>query len=276
MKMIQLQITFMIIFSPLNESRPVGCIFLVITTILLSVGATGTEEFKTGYNSRGDSVSFEYTITKHKDYALIDNKTHKGNDKIVLKENIVNGINLLTQAMFKHQSAIYAISSDFDLNQGRVVLPSDCILQFEGGSIRNGTLIGQDTEIQAGLLKIFDTNVTLAGSWKNNGHIRWFGAKPNNNDNTTTIQKCLDCFEVVELDNATYKTDALNMTKCRILKGIKAPRGKMSTFAFIFGSKVKTGLTVIYNNDYPYVEIEGVSFVLSDSKKTLKVLSLST
>ena len=206
-----------------------------------------------------------------------------GMDRIVLKENLVNGINLLTQSMLYKENTIYIIRYDFDLNhnlRGNVTIPANCILQFEGGSIGNGTIIGQDTEIHAGLEKIFDTNVTLAGRWKNNGNIRWFGANPSMKDNTAAIQKCFDCFEVVEIDNAVYNTDALNMTKCRVLKGIKAPRGEMSTLYFSFGHKAKSGLTVIYQNSYPYVEIEGISFIQNnESPATGSVaidLSIST
>lgn len=213
---------------------------IIIITILLSLRVFGSEVFV-------------------KDY------THNGMSRVVLEKNMVNGINLLTQDMLSQENTIYIIRYDFDLNhklKGGVIVPANCCLQFEGGSINNGTIIGQDTEIQAGLVKIFGNNVTLAGSWKNNGHIRWFGANPGNEDNTVAIQKCFDNFEVVEIDNATYRTDALNMTKCRVLRGIKAPRGETSSLSFSFNGKVKSGLTVIYDKSYPYIEIEGVSFIL--------------
>lgn len=208
--------------------------------------------------------------------------SYNGMDRVVLEKNMVNGINLLTQGMLGQENTIYVIQYDFDLNQnltGEVKVPANCCLLFEGGYISNGTIIGQDTEIQAGMVKIFNTNVTLAGSWKNNGHIRWFGANPSNSDNSVAIQKCLDFFEVVEMDNATYRTDALKMSKCRILKGIKSPRGEFSTLSFKFGGDLKTGLSIIYQNSYPYIEIEGVSFIQTGSKESVKssiAIDLST
>lgn len=213
--------------------------------------------------------------------ASVTQQHYRGMNRVVLKENFVNGVNLLTQSMLRQENTIYIIRYDFDLNnnfKGSVTIPVNCILQFEGGSLCNGTIIGQDTEILAGLERIFDSNVTLAGSWKNNGHIRWFGANPGKEDNTVAIQKCFDSFEIVEIDNAVYKTDALNLTKCRVLKGIKAPRGEMSTLYFSFRHDVKSGLTVIYQNSYPYVEIEGVSFVYKkESPKTGTIaIDLST
>ena len=237
-------------------------IYSFFISFLLSLSAAGAEELETGANRNGFSIlpvrgqpNQVYTSTNKQ-------QSQSGMGRVVLEKNMVNGINLLIQSMFIKQNTIYVIKYDFDLNRGYVNIPTDCVLQFDGGSISNGTIIGQDSEIQAGLVKIFGTNVTLAGSWKNNGHIRWFGANPGNKDNTTAIQRCLDNFEVVEIDNATYKTDALSMTKCRVLRGIKAPRGETSCLSFSFGSKVKSGITVIYNSSYPYVEIEGVSFIL--------------
>lgn len=239
---------------------------------LLSVKTVGTEDFKTDCNWSRISSSFESWLSEQVNHDFNDKHPYNGMDRIVLAKNLVNGINLLTQSMLNQANTIYVIRYDFDLNHnlmGNVTVPANCCLQFEGGSINNGTIIGQDTEIQAGMVKIFNTSVTLAGSWKNNGHIRWFGANPSKEDNTAAIQKCFDCFEVVEIDNATYRTDALNMTKCRVLKGVKAPRGELSTLSFTFSSNINTGLRVIYYNSYPYVEIEGVSFILKGNEKSV-------
>ena len=256
---------------------------LLFITFILSLGFIGFEEFNSGASWSGTSGGFRSDVLSEQVKPATDSQGHhSGMYRIVLEKNEVNGINLLTQAMLSKENTIYVIRDDFDLNNNHtrgVTIPSNCILQFDGGSIRNGTLVGQDTEIQAGFAKIFDSNVTLSGSWKNNGHIRWFGADPGKRDNTAAIQKCFDCFEVVEIDNATYRTDALNMTKCRILKGIKSPRGEMSTLSFVFNGKSKAGLTVIYNSSYPYVEIEGVSFITSNTGTRIKgsiAIDLST
>lgn len=248
----------------------VNAILIFLASFLLSFFCVfGTEESVNGTNWYTVSRVFETKPSIQNNSSIDDQQSYTGKNRIELEENLVNGINLLTQSMLSQENTIYVIKYDFDLNHnvsGIVAVPANCILLFEGGSIGNGTIIGEDTEIQAGLVKIFDTNVTLAGSWKNNGHIRWFGANPNNRDNTAAIQKCFDCFELVEIDNAAYRTNALNMTKCRVLKGIKAPRGEMSTLSFVFDSSSKSGLKVIYQNSYPYVEIEGISFVLNDKE----------
>lgn len=246
---------------------------LFLTFLLLPSTVLEVEGFESQTSRSRNIVAFEPKVSGLVIQALDTQYEYSSMHRTVLERNMVNGINLLTQAMLSKENTIYVIRDDFDLNNNHtrgVTIPSNCILQFDGGSIRNGTLVGQDTEIQAGFAKIFDSNVTLSGSWKNNGHIRWFGADPGKRDNTAAIQKCLDCFEVVEIDNATYRTDALNMTKCRILKGIKSPRGEMSTLSFVFNGKSKVGLTVIYNSSYPYVEIEGISFILGNTGTHIK------
>lgn len=55
---------------------------------------------------------------------------------------------------------------------------SGCVLEFEGGSISgNQTLTGASTGIQAGIAKLFGTDVTLAGSWiVPIVYPEWFGA----------------------------------------------------------------------------------------------------
>lgn len=246
---------------------------LFLIFFLLPLSVPEVEGFETRANWIRNTGAFEPKVPGQDIQAIDTQYQYSSMHRIVLERNMVNGINLLTQAMLSKENTIYVIRDDFDLNNNHtrgVTIPSNCILQFEGGSISNGTIIGQDTEIQAGLVKIFNTDVTLEGSWKNNGHVRWFGANPQNENNTVAIQRCLDCFEVVEIDNATYKTDALNLSKCRVLKGIKSPRGELSTLSFAFNSKSKVGLTVIFNSSYPYVEIEGVSFILGNIGTQIK------
>lgn len=101
----------------------------------------------------------------------------------VLEKNIqtVGGIkkNILTPAMINQANTIYEVRYDFDLEKD-ITIPENCVLKFDGGSI-NGehTITGTNTDIQAGLIKIFDT-VTLAGTWKNSEfYLEWYGCYVN-------------------------------------------------------------------------------------------------
>ena len=65
----------------------------------------------------------------------------------ILRKNIAEGKNILFQEMINESNTIYEIRYDFDLNGQTITVPENCILQFEGGSFRNGTVVGNNTVI---------------------------------------------------------------------------------------------------------------------------------
>lgn len=93
----------------------------------------------------------------------------------------------------------YVIKHNFELDSD-VTIPENCVLEFDGGSISGAyTLTGTNTGISAGLVRIFDTNIALAGSWNViEAYPEWFGAVGDgvNNDNVS-IKKVLSYFEKV-------------------------------------------------------------------------------
>ena len=66
---------------------------------------------------------------------------------IILKKNLVNGINTLTQEMMSATNTKYVIKYDFTLAKD-ITIPTNCILEFDGGSISgNVTLILTSAEL---------------------------------------------------------------------------------------------------------------------------------
>ncbi len=63
----------------------------------------------------------------------------------ILRRNIVDGKNVLTQEMVNEPDTVYEIRYDFDLDGKTVSVPEGCVLKFEGGSLDHGTLTGNDT-----------------------------------------------------------------------------------------------------------------------------------
>lgn len=103
---------------------------------------------------------------KDKEYNLSE---FSGLGRVYLRKNIVNGKNILAYNAFNSSSTIYHIQYDYDLDGRTVVVPNNCILLFEGGSLSNGTIVGNDTVISAQLIKIFNEDISLDGTWKING-----------------------------------------------------------------------------------------------------------
>ena len=73
--------------------------------------------------------------------------SYSGLGRRILRKNIVNGVNLLTQNMISKPNTIYVIQYDFDLNGAEITIPEGCVLDFQGGEITNGTINLQATQI---------------------------------------------------------------------------------------------------------------------------------
>ena len=57
---------------------------------------------------------------------------------IILKKNLVNEVNTLTQEMMSATNTKYVIKYDYILGEN-INVPDNCILEFDGGSITNST-----------------------------------------------------------------------------------------------------------------------------------------
>lgn len=127
--------------------------------------------------------------------------SNNGMGRVILRKNLVEGVNTLTQNMINKSNTIYIIQYDFTLGED-ITVPYDCILEFDGGSISGEhTITGNNTIINADIIKIFNTDITLSGTWQiHEAYPEWFGAKGNNiSDDTTFIQKCIDSFYNIKL-----------------------------------------------------------------------------
>ncbi len=118
-------------------------------------------------------------IVNTDDLSIVNNKiqlanrgTTDGMGKIILRKD-QSFASQLTQT-----NTIYVIRYNFTLT-GNVTVPENCTLEFDGGSISGAyTITGQNTSIKAGLVKIFNIDITLDGTWSLKGlYPEWFGAK---------------------------------------------------------------------------------------------------
>lgn len=76
--------------------------------------------------------------------------------------------NILTQNMINEPDTVYEIRYDFNLNGATITIPESCTLKFEGGSLNNGTIVGNNTYV---LLYSNCINVSSNGNFKNINNI---------------------------------------------------------------------------------------------------------
>lgn len=94
-------------------------------------------------------------------------------------------------------NTIYEIRYPFNLNGATVNIPAGCVLRFNGGKLANGTLEGNETEIDSGVVEIFD-GITIGGTWKvSRIYSKWFA------DDNKTVENAL------ALNNANINTEIL-------------------------------------------------------------------
>lgn len=101
--------------------------------------------------------------------------TYSGMGRKYLRKNLVDGKNILTQAMLTSANTIYIIQYDYDLNGATITIPENCTLDFQGGSLVNGTVKLQDTYIQ-GKAKILTKIANGSTCLNEHLNILWFGA----------------------------------------------------------------------------------------------------
>ncbi len=83
--------------------------------------------------------------------------------KVILRNNIVNGVNTLTQNMVNQANTIYVIQYDFTLGED-ITVPSNCILEFDGGSINDGKISGTTLSIHGNGAKFENLHIVINGN----------------------------------------------------------------------------------------------------------------
>ena len=119
--------------------------------------------------------------------------------------------NLITAVMLNQSNCIYEIRYDFDLDGKTLEVPENCTLKFEGGSLRNGTILGNKTFIHA-KDDIVLPDVSLSGQFYNNTFKAiWFGIEHNTiitnriNKVTSFLKVLRD--KILELSAGVYYTN---------------------------------------------------------------------
>lgn len=126
-----------------------------------------------------------------------------GLGRVYLRKNLSSGKNVLTQAMMSKAHTRYIIQYDYDLNGETITVPEGCTLDFQGGSLANGTITGVSTAILSNAGNIFH-NIIIDGTFAcANIYLSWF--ELNESDCLFQLLNCIklsngNVFSIVYLD----------------------------------------------------------------------------
>ena len=148
----------------------------------------------------GGNMPDEDDLTKSEDgvwslknrlYSPLENK---GKGFKILRDRTSN---ILTQDDFDSIDTIYLIRYDFKLSSNVINIPSGCILHFDGGSIDDGTINMNNTDIISGNYKIFGDSLIITGLIIGSLNVSWFGAIGDGITNdSVSINKALDIAKI--------------------------------------------------------------------------------
>lgn len=185
------------------------------------------------------------------------------------------------------ENTIYEIRYDFDLGGLPKEIPAGCVLKFEGGSLRNGTIVCAEGCIHSDNKCFYE--VFVHGSWNNPSELSWWCESSkiqiSSSGNSFSITK-IDCsddfqyaldsdFSELHINGYYYitKTQILRKYKRLVLSGLPvtysfAYNGKDSMLSsFVFSDKDITLLRIAPESHSEYannqVSIEGGNFDVS-------------
>lgn len=119
-----------------------------------------------------------------------DRDTTKGKGYIILRTD-----KPIAEQM-KQENTIYEIRYDFDLGGETLEVPTNCVLEFKGGSFKSGTILGLNTTIKAEKPFVIFDKVTINGTFNVDCiYDRWF-SYVEGEDNTSVIKS------IIALSNA--------------------------------------------------------------------------
>lgn len=169
-----------------NPSEMAGGVFFSKDTkeILLN-----GESYGNSIKADEEDITQEEGNLKLKDRSY-DEANFSGKGYKILRKNIVEGKNILTQDMINESNTVYEIRYDFDLNEQEITILENCVLKFNGGSFGNGIIKLINTTLSGTPLILCD--ISKDSSIINDRlDLIWFGGKINDSsfDNASVIKR---------------------------------------------------------------------------------------
>lgn len=128
--------------------------------------ATGSDKFAINSSTGVVTTIAAINIDNIESFSVTTTDSTSGTAQTITSEVVYPNIQAKVQSKFNRSNTIYKITRDIDLGNGVLTIPSECTLDFQGGSFSSGTITGNGTDITVDKqAKIFN-NIIIAGTWK--------------------------------------------------------------------------------------------------------------
>lgn len=196
-----------------------------------------------------------------------------GLGKVILRKNIMEveteeygkvKKNVLLQDMINKPNTIYEIRYDFDLLGKNISIKKGCVLKFEGGKIKNGSIIFNEVSIQSALSYIFE-NIECKGKVLGSIPVEYFGTFAYDStsiDLAVSLKNIYSISNIAQLGEGRYYTRESSIEINSLIgKGknssiIEFLNIKNNTAGFRFGKTIGGPENRTWNNYIAGVQIE--------------------
>ena len=128
--------------------------------------ATGGDKFAINSSTGVVTTIAAMDITNIASFSVTATDSTTGTAQTITSEVVYPNIQAKVQSKFNRSNTIYKITRDIDLGNGVLTIPSECTLDFQGGSFSSGTITGNGTDITVDKQARIFNNIIIAGTWK--------------------------------------------------------------------------------------------------------------
>lgn len=164
------------------------------------IGSTITGELVPDEEDLTGIKEGDKTVLKFKNKAY-STANFSGLGRVYLRKNIAGGKNILTQQMINQENTRYILQYDYDLNGQTITIPANCVIEFEGGSIANGTIVFNNTTLLGDniVIRYCELSGTIANDTVD---IKWFHSESDNI--SSTLQYLVNTNKHVTINTGTW------------------------------------------------------------------------
>lgn len=188
----------------------------------------------------------------------------------ILRKNVIDGKNVLSQDVINDENTIYEIRYDFDLQTATINIPNNSILKFNGGSLSNGVINGNNTFLKGEVSCLY--NISLIGTYINNElYANWYKLYIDGvTDDTKQLR--LACGSTIPtiilpvgkmlITDYIFKTDKIKSIKGSIIENMQNSQGRHLTTLIFDNENIENGLIISDNtNASRRLNIENIDVV---------------